>query len=217
MITGPRYKIAKRLGATVFEKAQTQKFALSADRSAKNKRRGRGRQSEYGKQMLEKQKGRVTYGLPERQFRNYVNKALAAHAIKPSDRLHELLELRLDNVVWRLGLARTRRGARQMVAHGPILVGGAGRAGQARRLASLRICCQLAIHSRYATARRGTACWLDLRKGSRSTRSRLGSRGTQNRWRARFWSGRRHLPRMSRAISSRYSRSTRDNVIRFPH
>ncbi len=129
MKTGPRYKIAKRLGATVFEKAQTQKFALSADRSAKNKRRSRGRQSEYGKQMLEKQKVRVTYGLPERQFRNYVKKALesaggkSSSRGKPSERLHELLELRLDNVVWRLGLAKTRRGARQMVAHGHVMVG----------------------------------------------------------------------------------------------
>ncbi len=125
MITGPRYKIAKRLGASVFEKAQTQKFALSADRSAKNKRRARGRQSEYGKQMLEKQKVRITYGLTERQFRNYVRKALSAvHIAKPTDRLHELLELRLDNVVWRIGLASTRRGARQMVAHGHVMVGG---------------------------------------------------------------------------------------------
>jgi small subunit ribosomal protein S4 len=124
MKTGPRYKIAKRLGASVFEKAQTQKFAISADRSAKNKRSGRGRQSEYGKQMLEKQKVRVTYGLPERQFRNYVFKALEAHTVKPVERLHELLELRLDNVVWRLGLASTRRAARQMVAHGHIMVGG---------------------------------------------------------------------------------------------
>jgi Ribosomal protein S4 and related proteins len=124
MITGPRYKIAKRLGASVFEKAQTQKFALSADRSAKNKRRGRGRASEYSKQMLEKQKVRVTYGLPERQFRSYVHKALAAHGAQPTERLHELLELRLDNVVWRLGLAPTRRAARQMVAHGHVLVDG---------------------------------------------------------------------------------------------
>lgn len=124
MKTGPRYKIAKRLGASVFEKAQTQKFAISADRSAKNKPRGRGRQSEYGKQMLEKQKVRVTYGLPERQFRNYVRKALAAHSAKPADRLHELLELRLDNAVWRLGLAKTRRAARQMVAHGHVTVAG---------------------------------------------------------------------------------------------
>ena len=124
MKTGPRYKIAKRLGATVFEKAQTQKFALSADRSAKNKKRSRGRQSEYGKQMLEKQKVRITYGLPERQFRNYVRKALTVHSVQPSDRLHEILEMRLDNVVWRLGLSPTRRGARQMVAHGHVLVNG---------------------------------------------------------------------------------------------
>lgn len=125
MKTGPRYKIAKRLGASVFEKAQTQKFAISADRSAKNKLRSRGRQSEYSKQMLEKQKVRVTYGLQERQFRSYVREALAAaHSAKPSERLHELLELRLDNVVWRLGLAKTRRGARQMVAHGHVTVAG---------------------------------------------------------------------------------------------
>jgi small subunit ribosomal protein S4 len=124
MKTPPRYKTAKRLGATVFEKAQTQKFAISAERSAKNKRGGRGRQSEYGKQMLEKQKVRITYGLTERQFRNYVRKALDAHSAKPSDRLHELLEMRLDNVIWRLGLTSTRRAARQMVAHGHIQVAG---------------------------------------------------------------------------------------------
>ncbi|MEK7060569.1 MAG: 30S ribosomal protein S4 [Patescibacteria group bacterium] len=125
MKTGPRYKIAKRLGASVFEKAQTQKFALSADRSAKNKKRRGGRQSEYGKQMLEKQKVRITYGLPEKQFRNYVRKSLAeVHNVQPSDRLHELLETRLDNVVWRLGLSPTRRGARQMVAHGHVTVNG---------------------------------------------------------------------------------------------
>ncbi len=124
MITGPRYKIAKRLGATVFEKAQTQKFAISAERSAKNKRRGRGRASEYSKQMIEKQKVRVTYGLTERQFRSYVNKALEVHTMAPTTRLHELLELRLDNVIWRLGLTTTRRGARQMVAHGHVMVDG---------------------------------------------------------------------------------------------
>lgn len=124
MKTGPRYKIAKRLGASVFEKAQNQKFALSAERSAKNKKGGRGRQSEYGKQMLEKQKVRITYGVPERQFRTYVHESLAAQGAKPIERLHELLELRLDNVVWRLGLASTRRAARQMVAHGHITVNG---------------------------------------------------------------------------------------------
>lgn len=124
MKTGPRYKIAKRLGASVFEKAQTQKFALSAERSAKNKRRGRGRQSEYSKQMLEKQKVRITYGLTERQFRNYVNKALSTHAAQPAERLHELLELRLDNIAWRMGLAPTRRASRQLIAHGHMTIDG---------------------------------------------------------------------------------------------
>ncbi len=124
MKTGPRYKIAKRLGASVFEKAQTQKFALAVDRGAKSKKSGRGRQSEYGKQMLEKQKVRVTYGLTEKQFRNYVKKSLESRGAQPLERLHEFLELRLDNVVWRLGLAPTRRSARQMVAHGHVMVGG---------------------------------------------------------------------------------------------
>lgn len=123
MKTGPRYKIAKRLGASVFEKAQTQKFAISADRTQKIKR-GRGRQSEYGKQMLEKQKVRVTYGMTERQFNTYVNKALAAAGSKPLERLHEMLEMRLDNVCYRLGLASTRRAARQLVAHGHITING---------------------------------------------------------------------------------------------
>ncbi|MBI3572156.1 30S ribosomal protein S4 [Candidatus Kaiserbacteria bacterium] len=127
MKTGPRYKIAKRLGGSVFEKTQTQKFAISAERSARAKRRSRGgRGGEYGKQILEKQKVRLTYGVTEGQFRNYVKKALAASSGKanPLERLHEMLELRLDNVVWRLGLAATRRAARQMVAHGHVLVNG---------------------------------------------------------------------------------------------
>ncbi len=124
MKTGPRFKIAKRLGASVFEKAQSQKFALSQARTEKNKKRGRGGQSEYSKQMLEKQKVRITYGLPERQFRNYVRVALGGGVGVPVEKLHEMLELRLDNVVYRLGLASTRRAARQMVAHGHITVDG---------------------------------------------------------------------------------------------
>lgn len=125
MKTGPRYKIAKRLGPSVFEKTQSQKFALSAERAERNKKRGRrSRQSEYGKQMLEKQKVRVTYGLPEKQFSGYVKKALASGGAQPAERLHEFLELRLDNVTYRLGLAPSRRAARQMVAHGHMQVNG---------------------------------------------------------------------------------------------
>ena len=123
MKIGPKYKIAKRLGASVFEKTQTQKFALAQERTAKNKKRSRGA-TEYGKQLLEKQKVRLTYGLSERQFGNYVAEAMATHGSAPADILHRLLELRLDNVVYRLGLAPTRRAARQMVSHGHVTVDG---------------------------------------------------------------------------------------------
>lgn len=125
MKIGPKFKIAKRLGASVFEKTQTQKFALAAERSALNKKRGRGRGgTEYGKQLLEKQKVRMTYGLSERQFRNYVEEAMASETMSPVAALHEALEIRLDNLVYRLGLAPTRRAARQMVSHGHITVNG---------------------------------------------------------------------------------------------
>lgn len=123
MKTGPQYKIAKRLGRTVFEKTQTQKFALSEARSAKNKKGGRGG-SEFGRQLLEKQKIRLTYGITEKQFANYVKKITSVHHVNPAESLHRLLEMRLDNIVYRLGLSATRRHARQIVSHGHILVNG---------------------------------------------------------------------------------------------
>lgn len=123
MKIGPKYKLAKRLGASIFEKTQTQKFAIAAERSAMNKKGKRGG-SEFGRQLLEKQKVRLTYGLSEKQFYNYVEEAMEATDTTPVDLLHRLLELRLDNVVYRLGLASTRRAARQMVSHGHITVNG---------------------------------------------------------------------------------------------
>jgi small subunit ribosomal protein S4 len=123
MKIGPKYKIAKRLGASVFEKTQTQKFAIAAERSAMNKKGKRGG-SEFGRQLLEKQKVRLTYGLSEKQFYNYVEEAMEATDTTPVDLLHRLLEIRLDNVVYRLGLASTRRAARQMVSHGHITING---------------------------------------------------------------------------------------------
>lgn len=124
MKIGPKYKIAKRLGASVFEKTQTQKFAIAEERAARNKRGRRGQQTEFGKQLLEKQKVRMTYGLSEKQFSNYVAQATATTGAPPAETLHRLLELRLDNVVYRLGLAPTRRAARQMVSHGHLTVNG---------------------------------------------------------------------------------------------
>lgn len=127
MKIGPKYKIAKRLGPSVFEKTQTQKFALAQERRAKVRGRGRG-PTEYGKQLLEKQKVRVTYGLSERQFSNYVAVAMGSHAAShgttPTELLHRQLELRLDNVAYRMGLTSTRRAARQLASHGHLTVNG---------------------------------------------------------------------------------------------
>ncbi len=75
MKVGPKYKIAKRLGAAVFEKTQSQKFALALARKAP--KRGRA-PSDYGKQLLEKQKVRISYGITERQFGNYLHSQSAA-------------------------------------------------------------------------------------------------------------------------------------------
>jgi small subunit ribosomal protein S4 len=133
MKIGPKYKIAKRLGPTVFEKTQTQKFALAQERRQKVRGRGRG-PTEYGKQLLEKQKVRLTYGLSERQFSSYVAEAMKSHGANPSEVLHRLLELRLDNIVYRLGLAPTRRAARQMVSHGHITVNGVKTTIPSRRI-----------------------------------------------------------------------------------
>lgn len=133
MKIGPKYKIAKRLGASVFEKTQSQKFAIAAERSAMNKKGRRGG-SEFGRQLIEKQKVRLSYGLSEKQFGNYVKEAMQATDTTPIDLLHRLLELRLDNVVYRLGLASTRLAARQMVSHGHITVNGVKTTIPSRRM-----------------------------------------------------------------------------------
>ncbi len=122
MITGPKYKIARRLGAPIFEKTQTQKYAMHLER------RGKGGfkkpKSEFGLQLNEKQKARFTYGLGERQFSNYVKEALAKKSANAPELIFQYLELRLDNVLYRLGFSTTRSGARQMATHGHISVNG---------------------------------------------------------------------------------------------
>lgn len=118
----------------MFEKTQSQKFAIAAERSAKNKKRGGRGGSEFGRQLLEKQKVRLTYGLTEKQFSNYVKEAMATKEGTPAEMLHQVLEIRLDNVVYRLGLAGTRRAARQMVSHGHITVNGVKTTIPSRRM-----------------------------------------------------------------------------------
>lgn len=122
MINKPRYKIARRLGPGLFEKTQTQKFALREGRRKEKRERPRAK-SDYGMQLLEKQKARYFYGINERQFAKYVEQAILKRGAN-DELLYERLETRLDNVVCRLHLAPTRRAARQMVSHGHILVNG---------------------------------------------------------------------------------------------
>lgn len=125
MKTVQKYKICRRLGQGVFEKCQTPKFVASTARHDKNKKDKRPKQlSGYATQFIEKQKVRFTYGLSEKQFGNYINVAVARKGVVAKEYLYELLETRLDNVVYRLGLAHTRRLARQLVSHGHITVNG---------------------------------------------------------------------------------------------
>lgn len=110
---GPRFKIVRRLGANVFghPKALTRGVA------------SRRKTSEYGEQLIEKQKLRMYYGVLEKQFRRYVNEAFKSET-NPGEVLVTLLERRLDNLVYRLGFAATLRQSRQMVVHGHITVNG---------------------------------------------------------------------------------------------
>ncbi len=120
-----KYKIGRRLGPGVFEKCQTTKFAMSEARHAKNTKNKRPKPlSGYATQFIEKQKVRFMYGISERQFSNYIKEAVAHKSVSTTDYLFELLESRLDNVVYRLGLTHSRRLSRQMVSHGHITLNG---------------------------------------------------------------------------------------------
>ncbi len=125
MQIGPRYKKARYLGAAVFRKTQTQKYAMRSQQQVKGKTMGkrRGNKSEYGRQMLEKQKARYSYGVGGGQFTKYVKAALQAEGDNARN-LMRILEGRLDNVVVRAGFAPSREAARQMVSHGHITVNG---------------------------------------------------------------------------------------------
>ena len=92
-------------------------------KSNRQPKRQRRNESEYGRQLREKQKAKFIYGVLEKQFRGYYQKALKIEGIT-GDNLMTLLETRLDNVVFRLGFARTRKEARQTVRHGHITVNG---------------------------------------------------------------------------------------------
>ena len=118
--TGPMTKKSRRLGVDL----------VGGDRAFERRPyppgvhgKGRTKESEYSLQLREKQKARYSYGVLEKQFRRYYEEANRLQG-KTGDNLLQILESRLDNVVYRAGLARTRRQARQFVVHGHFLVNG---------------------------------------------------------------------------------------------
>ncbi len=119
--TGPKTKIARKFGEAIYGPDKYLSRRNFPPGQHGNSRRRKT--SEYGVQLREKQKAKYTYGLLERQFRNLFNKAERSKGIT-GEVLLQLLECRLDNVVFRLGLAKTRPAARQLVSHRHITVDG---------------------------------------------------------------------------------------------
>ena len=120
--TGPKSRIARKFGEPIFgEDKSFEKRNYPPGQHGNNKRRSK--KSEYAIQLMEKQKAKYTYGILERQFRNLFKKATASKGIT-GEVLLQLCESRLDNVVFRMSLSNSRRGARQLVSHRHILVNG---------------------------------------------------------------------------------------------
>lgn len=119
---GPKTKIARKFGDPIYgpDKSFEKKNFPPGQHGANKRRR---KTSEYGIQLKEKQKAKYTYGVLERQFAKLFDKALRKKGIT-GEVLLQLLESRLDNVVFRLGIAPTRNGARQLVSHKHITVNG---------------------------------------------------------------------------------------------
>ena len=120
--TGPKTKIARKFGEAIFgEDKAYEKRNYPPGQHGNNRRRPK--KSEYAIQLMEKQKAKFTYGILERQFRNLFNRASRSKGVT-GEVLLQLCESRLDNIVFRLGLAPTRSAARQLVSHRHITLNG---------------------------------------------------------------------------------------------
>jgi len=120
--TGPKTKIARKFGEAIFgadKSFEKRNYPPGQHGNAKR----RGKKSEYAVQLMEKQKAKYSYGILERQFSNLFKKASSSKGIT-GEVLLQLCESRLDNVVFRLGISKSRRGARQLVTHRHITVNG---------------------------------------------------------------------------------------------
>jgi len=125
--TGPKAKLSRREGTDLFLKSARRSLADKCKLDSKPGQHGRisgARTSDYGKQLREKQKVKRMYGILERQFRRYFEEAERRKG-NTGENLLTLLECRLDNVVYRMGLASTRAEARQLVSHKAVSVNGA--------------------------------------------------------------------------------------------
>ena len=120
--TGPKTKIARKFGEAIFGEDKSFEKRNYPPGQHGNARR-RGKKSEYAIQLMEKQKAKYTYGILERQFANMFEKASRMKGIT-GENLLQLCESRLDNMVYRLGIAPSRRAARQLVGHRHITVNG---------------------------------------------------------------------------------------------
>ena len=119
--TGPAFKKSRRVGLSTLENGKD--IARRPYRPGQHGQSRRAKVSEYETQLKEKQKVRFIYGLTEKQFKKTFNEAAKLKGVH-GENLLKLLESRLDNIVYRIGFASTRRGARQLVNHGHILVDG---------------------------------------------------------------------------------------------
>ena len=168
---GPRTKIARKFSDPIFGPDRSfEKKNYPPGMHGNNKRRRKA--SEYGIQLKEKQKAKYTYGVLEKQFRNMFDKASRSKGVT-GEVLLQLLESRLDNVVFRLGLSNTRAGARQLVTHRHITVNGeivnipsytlkpGETVGVRERSKSLEV-----ITDALSTARYGSSSWLEFDEAS---------------------------------------------------
>ena len=117
--TGPKSKISRKYGEPIF--GDTKALEKKPHPPGQHGRGRRRKKSEYAIQLAEKQKAKYLYGILERQFKNMFDKASRKSGVT-GENLLQLLEARLDNVVYRLGIAQTRRSARQFVGHKHITV-----------------------------------------------------------------------------------------------
>ncbi len=121
--TGPKHKLARREGVNLLDKTSARLMRRLNTPPGIHGAKRKKRLSEYGQQLREKQKAKSTYGIMEKQLSNLV-KMVQKQKGETGELLISLLESRLDNVVYRLGLAKTRFQSRQFVSHGHILVNG---------------------------------------------------------------------------------------------